>query len=261
MYIVQKKLKLLLIPYITAGFPDKKFFVPALKTLSENGADFIEVGVPHSDPLADGPTIQEASKVALENGVNLNWIIETCHGLVETCHGMSQQKIKPLILFSYFNPILKYGLEKLLRDLPKPLFYGLIIPDLPLEEAQRYLPAFKKHKLNLILLVAPTTKKEKLKRISSLSGGIIYMVSVAGVTGARKVLSGDLKSKIKQIKSFTKKPVVVGFGISTAKHVRQMTSYGADGVVVGSALIKSIMQSKNGQRLSALKKLLNSIKI
>lgn len=247
------KNKPLLIPYITAGFPDKKFFAPALKTLSESGADFIEVGVPHSDPLADGPTIQEASKVALENGVNLNWIIEACCGI-------SQQKVKPLILFSYFNPILKYGLEKLLRDLPKPLFYGLIIPDLPLEEAQRYLPIFKKHKLNLILLAAPTTKKEKLKKISALSGGIIYMVSVAGVTGARKALSGNLKNKIKQIKSFTKKPVVVGFGISTAKHVKQMTSYGADGVVFGSALIKSIMQSKDGQRLSALKKLLNSIK-
>jgi len=118
----------LLIPYITAGYPSKKLFVPILKILSDSNTDYIEVGVPHSDPLADGPIIQNASKVAIENGVTLNWI-------VGICQGMSLQKIKPLILFSYLNPILNYGLEKLLKDLPKKSFCGLIIPDLPLEEA------------------------------------------------------------------------------------------------------------------------------
>ena len=228
----------LLIPYVTAGFPTKKLFLPILKTLSENGADFIEVGVPHSDPLADGPVIQYSSKIALENGVTLNWI-------VETCHGKSLQKTKPLILFSYFNPILKYGLEKLLKDLPKPLFCGLIIPDLPLEEAQKYLPLFKKYKLNLILLAAPTTKKEKLKKIAKLSSGFIYLVSVAGTTGVRKKLSSELKGKIKELKSFTKKPVVVGFGISNAKQAKQVISYGADGIVIGSALIKVLGRGKH----------------
>ena len=154
------KNKSLFVPYITAGFPSKKLFLPILKTFSENGADFIEVGVPHSDPLADGPTIQYSSKIALENGVNLKWIV------VETRLIASLRKqIKPLILFSYLNPLLNYGFEKLLKDLPKPLFYGLIIPDLPLEEAEKYLPLFKKYKLNLIPLVAPTTKEAKIKMI------------------------------------------------------------------------------------------------
>jgi len=189
-----KNKKPLLIPYITAGFPTKKLFLPILETLSKAGADFIEVGVPHSDPLADGPTIQYASKIALDNGMSLKWIVETCHGIVRACHGKPlQQKLKPLILFSYFNPILKYGLEKLLKDLPKPLFYGLIIPDLPLEEAEKYLPLFKKQKLNLILLAAPTTKKEKLKKIAKCSQGLIYLVSVTGVTGERKQFSNELK--------------------------------------------------------------------
>lgn len=226
----------LLIPYITAGFPSKKLFLPILKSLSEN-ADFIEVGVPHSDPLADGPIIQHASKIALENGVTLDWIIRICRGI-------SGQKIKSLILFSYLNPILKYGFEKLLKALPKPLFYGLIIPDLPLEEGQKYLSLFKKYKLKLILLAAPNTKKERLKKIAKVSGGFIYLVSVTGTTGIRKKLSSELKIKIKEIKSCTKKPVVVGFGISNSRQAKKVISYGADGVVVGSALIKVLGKSK-----------------
>ncbi len=243
----------LLVPYITAGFPTKKLFLSILKTFSENGADFIEVGVPHSDPLADGPVIQYASKVALENGVNLKWI-------VNTCREMHNVKIKPLILFSYLNPILQYGFEKLLKDLPKPLFYGLIIPDLPLEEAEKYLPLFKKHKLNLILLVAPTTKKEKIKKISRLSGGFIYLVSAIGVTGVRKHFSKELKNKIKEIKSQTEKPVVVGFGISNPKQAKEVISYGADGVVVGSALIKVLIGAKNNKAILRLKKFVRSFK-
>ncbi len=250
--------KSLLIPYITAGFPNKKLFVPILKTLSES-ADFIEVGVPYSDPLADGPTIQEASKIALENGVSLKWILETCHG-IKTLHAKSlQQEIKPLILFSYFNPILQYGLEKLLRDLPKPLFYGLIIPDLPIEEAKKYLPLFKNYKLNLILLCAPTTNKIRLKQISHLSNGFIYLVSVTGVTGTRNNLSKELKNKIKELKSITKKPVVVGFGISDSKQASKVISYGADGVIVGSAIIKLLKENKNNP-LSRLRVFMNSFR-
>ena len=252
------KQKSLFIPYITAGFPSKKSFLPILKIFSENGADFIEVGVPHSDPLADGPVIQEASKIALENGVTLKWIVETLRAArfaSEPRQGRAtslRRQIKPLILFSYLNPILNYGFEKLLKDLPKPLFYGLIIPDLPLEEAEKYLLLFKKHKLNLILLVAPTTKKEKIKRIAKASSGFIYMVSVAGVTGARKHFSKELKNKIQEIKSYTKIPVVVGFGISNSDQVKEVISYGADGVVVASALIKLLNGSKERERFKTL---------
>ena len=234
----------LFIPYITAGFPSKRLFLPILKTLSDSGVDFVEVGVPHSDPLADGPVIQHSSNIALKNGVTLKWI-------VDACRGMQDAKIKPLILFSYLNPILQYGFEKLLKDLPKPLFYGLIIPDLPLEEAKKYLSGFKKYKLNFIPLIAPTTKKNKIKMIvetcygKSLQDGFIYLVSVAGVTGVRAKLSEELKNKIKEIKSQTKKPVVVGFGISNNKHVKDVISYGADGVVIGSALVKVLTDSNN----------------
>ncbi len=249
-----KNKKSLLIPYITAGFPSKKLLIPILKTLSENGADFIEIGVPHSDPLADGPVIQKSSKVALENGVTLKWIVAALRAT-----SLQMEKLKPLILFSYLNPILQYGIKNLLKDLPKPLFYGLIIPDLPLEEAQKYLPLFKKYKLNLILLAAPTTKKEKIKKIVAayrgMPGGFIYLVSVTGTTGVRKNLSPELKTKIKEIKSVANIPVVVGFGISDSKQASQILSYGADGVVVGSALIKVLKESN-----ASLKRLANFIK-
>jgi len=255
------KSKKLFIPYITAGFPSKKLFLPILKTLSENGADFIEVGVPHSDPLADGPTIQMSSKAALENGVSLKWI-------VQTCHGMSPTQIKPLILFTYLNPVLNYGLEKLLKDLPKPLFYGVLIPDLPLEEAEKYLPLFKKYNLNLILLIAPNTNKNKVKRIVKAchgmphNGGFIYLVSVTGTTGVRRNLSSTLKNKIKEIKSvgaYGHTPVVVGFGISNATQAKEVLKMGADGVVVGSAIIK-LLESSNGKTMGKLKSFAKSFK-
>lgn len=241
---MSKKEKSLLIPYITAGFPDKKSFIPIIETLSNSGADFIEVGVPHSDPLADGPTIQLSSKKALENGVSLKWIVKTCHGM--------SKNVKPLILFTYLNPVLNYGLEKLLKDLPKPLFYGLLIPDLPLEEAEKYLSLFKKYNLNLVLLIAPNTKKDKVKRIVKAASGFIYLVSVTGTTGVRRNLSSNLKSKIKEIKSISKIPVAVGFGISNGKQAKEVIDMGADGVIVGSALIKTLADSKNGSLLKDL---------
>ena len=232
-----KNKKSILVPYITAGFPTTKLFEPVLKLLSENGADFIEIGVPHSDPLADGPVIQQSSKIAIENGVNLPWIVNVCKKLIN-------KNLKPLILFSYFNPIQQYGLEKLLNDLPKPLFYGLIIPDLPLEESEKYFPIFKKHALNLILLAAPTSKKEKIKKIANASQGFIYLVSVTGTTGVRSVFSSDLRRKIKEIKSYTDKPVVIGFGISKLEQAKKILSYGADGIIIGSALIKLLGEGK-----------------
>lgn len=233
------KNKCLLIPYITAGYPLKKSFVPILKTLSKF-ADFIEVGVPHSDPLADGPIIQNASKVAIENHVTLKWIIVAC------CSKPLQGKIKPLILFSYLNPILNYGFLKLLKDLSKKLFCGLIIPDLPLEEAKNYIGTIKKHGLYLIPLIAPTTNKERLKKILNTYSKtpFIYLISTTGTTGIRKTIPEELKEKIKEIKKITKTPIVVGFGISNPIQIKQTISYGADGVVIGSALINLLSRGK-----------------
>lgn len=245
--MMKKKIRdYLLIPYITSGFPSKALFFPILRTLSESNADYIEVGVPHSDPLADGPLIQHSSKIALQNKVSLRWIIKTLKK-------KKQYKLKPLILFSYLNPILSYGFEKLLLDLPNPLFYGLIIPDLPLDEAEKYLPLFKKYNLNLILLAAPTTNKTRFKKIAKLSGGFIYLVSVIGTTGIRKKLAAGLKGKIRELKSITKKPVCVGFGISSPKQAKEVLSYGANGVVIGSALVKELGTGKKNGIISKLK--------
>ena len=249
--MMKKKIKNhLLIPYVTSGFPSKSLFIPILKALSESNADYIEIGVPHSDPLADGPLIQHSSKIALQNNVSLKWIVKTLKK--ESCY-----RLKPLILFSYLNPILSYGFEKLLKDLQKPLFYGLIIPDLPLDEAEKYLPLFKKYNLNLILLAAPNTNKTRLKKIAKLSSGFIYLVSVTGTTGVRKNIAAGLKKKIKELKSITKKPVCVGFGVSSPKQVRGIISYGADGVVLGSILVKKISSMRKTAITSGLKRFIN----
>ncbi|MBI1858324.1 MAG: tryptophan synthase subunit alpha [Candidatus Melainabacteria bacterium] len=250
---MKKESKKLLIPYITAGYPTRKFFLPILHKLSSLGVDYIEVGVPHSDPLADGPVIQHSSKVALEQGVSLKWILNSCKKL-------SPKKIKPLILFSYFNPVFEYGLERLLKELPKPLFYGLIIPDLPFDEAKKYISIFKKYGLNLILLAAPTTKSQKIKNIAKYSNGLIYLVSVIGVTGERKKISSNVKKKIMEIKKYTRKPVVVGFGIGNSKQAKHVLSFGADGVVIGSAIIK-LLQGKNNLILKKLEKYIKSFNL
>lgn len=242
-----------LIPYITAGFPSRKLFLPILKVLFDSEVDFIEVGVPHSDPLADGPVIQNSSKIAIKNGVTLRWIVETLRA-----NSLHIQKTKSLILFSYLNPILQYGFEKLLKDLPKSLFYGCIIPDLPLEEAKKYLKLFRKYNLNLILLATPNTKEKKVREIAKASGGFIYLVSITGTTGVRKQIAGDLKRKIKELKSFTKKPVVVGFGIGNIKQARKVISFGADGVVIGSAIIKLLSDKRLATK--KLAKYINSFK-
>lgn len=248
------KKKSLLIPYITAGFPAKKLFLPILRTLSLAGANYIEVGVPHSDPLADGTVIQQASNIAINDGVTLRWIVNNSRTITP------KAGISPLILFSYLNPIFQYGFEKLLRDLPKPLFYGLIIPDLPLEEASRYMKIFKKYNLKLILLVAPTTDKTRIKKIVNITGGFVYLVSVTGVTGEGKALSKELKEKIKQIRAYTKKPIAVGFGISSPAQLMQVRSYGADGVVIGSAIIKLLSKIKRKQDLRKLERFLSRFK-
>lgn len=242
------KNKKLFIPYITAGYPNTNLFIPLLESLSPYSS-FIEVGVPHSDPLADGPTIQESSKTAIENGVTLKWILNK----VKAISNNTKESIgTKLILFSYFNPIHEYGFKKLLKDIPKDLFYGLIIPDLPLEESERYLNLFKKYKLHFIPLIAPTTKKDKIKKIAKATTGFIYLVSVAGVTGQKKSLSNNLKQKIKEIKSYTNKPIVVGFGIGNQKQASEILNLGADGVVIGSAIISVLKNAKKGTEISKL---------
>ncbi len=227
-----------LIPYITPEFPVKGVTVPLLKVLEESGADLIEIGIPFSDPLADGKTIQQSSELALRHGVTIPLILE----FVRTFRESSQL---PLLLMGYTNPILRYGVAKFVEDATTAGVDGLIIPDLPPEEAGEIAAKCLKSNLSNVFLIAPTTSSDRIKMIDKHSTDFSYCVSVTGVTGARAELgeNGTLDSFLLRVRQNTVKPFVVGFGISNATQVQRVSSL-ADGVVVGSALLQSIQNSK-----------------
>jgi tryptophan synthase alpha chain len=231
----QKRAKAL-IGYVTAGFPAKKGFMSLLLGLEEAGLDLLEIGVPFSDPIADGPVIQEASQVALENGVTLPWILDTVHRL-------RYYTDLPVVLMSYANPILAYGLTRFFTDAKKAGVDGLIVPDLVVEEAGPFARAAGATGVRLIYLVAPTTPLSRRKMIAKKTRGFLYAVSLTGVTGARQALPAGLPKFIQSLKGLSPYPVAVGFGISTPDQARAVASY-ADGVIVGSALIRELGRSK-----------------
>ena len=233
---LKEKNELALIAYLTAGFPTLEKSMENLKLVSESGADLVEIGIPFSDPIADGPTIQYASHNALKNGVTLTAILEEL------------KKIKlsiPLILMSYFNPLLSYGNSKLFKDLEEAGIRGIIIPDLPVEETSEWI---SHSETSIIFLIAPTSTEDRIRLIAEKTDSFIYCVSVAGTTGTRENLSPDLIPFIKRIKAITDKPIAVGFGISTPQHVSLLREH-ADGVVVGSRLIEAV---KKGEDLAGL---------
>jgi len=221
-----------LIPYVTVGYPDIETTLRAVPLLVKNGADIIELGVPFSDPLADGVTIQRASFKALENGVTL----ETC---LDVATKLRKKVDVPLVFMSYFNPIYRYGLEEFCGRCGEAGVDGLIIPDLPPEEGARLESCSAKHKVDIIYLLAPTSTQERIRLVAERSRGFIYLVSVTGVTGARTSLPADLKRFIARVRKITDKPLCVGFGISTAAQAKRIAEI-ADGVIVGSKLIQLI---------------------
>ncbi len=222
-----------LIPFLTAGDPDLATTAKALKTLDQAGADLIELGVPYSDPLADGPVIQAAATRALSRGVTLDQVLSLVREI-------SPQINAPIILFTYFNPIFYQGIEVFLDKVREAGAEGLVIPDLPLEEADAVLDAAADRQLDVILLVAPTSSPERIKAIARRSQGFIYLVSVTGVTGVRTQVASRVESLIQQIRQVTDKPIGVGFGISEPEHAAQVKAWGADGVIVGSAIVKRL---------------------
>jgi len=230
-----------LIPFVTAGDPDVKITYALVLEISKRGADIIELGIPFSDPLADGPTIQAASRRALEQGVSLEGIFS----LVEKLRGNTQI---PLVLMGYYNPIYHFGLERFAERAAKLGVDGIIIPDLPPEEAMLWKGVANPLGLYTIFLVAPTSPPDRIEKIVKLSDGFIYYVSVTGVTGARNQLPSDLVACLKLVKKYTNKPVAVGFGVSTPDQVRFLAPY-VDGIVVGSALIKVIEKHIGDDRL------------
>ncbi len=232
------------IAFITAGDPDLETTGALVLELEKRGVDIIELGVPFSDPLADGPTIQAASERALKNKVSLKDIL----GLVKSL----RRKVGiPLILFTYYNPIHRYGLEKLTRDAARAGVDGVIVPDLPPEEGKGLKAGAGKVGLDTIFLVAPTSTSERIKLIAKNSTGFIYYVSLTGVTGTRDTLTETIKPALKKIRCFTKKPIAVGFGISRPHQVKEIVSF-ADGVIVGSAIVKKIEENLGHKNLARL---------
>jgi tryptophan synthase alpha chain len=223
------------IPFITAGDPSLDITLELILALEKSGADIIELGVPFSDPIADGPVIQRATERALANGVMLRKVLEL--------GGKVRQRSEiPLVLFSYFNPLLNYGLERLAADAVKSGFDGVLASDLTVEESTAYAAAMRGAGLNTIFLVAPTSSPERIKRITEASNGFLYAVSRTGVTGEQQELAGELKEFLQTLRSHTKSPIAVGFGISTPDHVRAVWQE-ADAAVVGSSIVKAIEQN------------------
>jgi tryptophan synthase alpha chain len=218
-----------LIPYLTAGYPDSRASEDALKAADEL-SDVLEVGVPFSDPLADGPTIQRSTFEALRQGMTLGGTLD----LIARC-----RLRRPVVVFSYLNPILRYGLERFLRDAEGLGVAGLLLTDLPAGGDPAVERAVRRSPLDLIRLIAPTTRPERLSAAVEGAEGFIYLVARLGVTGASLGLAADLAESVERVRAATRLPVAVGFGISTAEQARTVARL-ADGVVVGSALVDAL---------------------
>ncbi|MBU0611087.1 MAG: tryptophan synthase subunit alpha [Armatimonadetes bacterium] len=220
-----------LMPYVTAGDPDLAASRGVLEALERAGADLVEFGIPYSDPLADGPVIQQAAQRALAAGTTLAGVLELIAAFRADGHGL------PLVIMTCFNPILQYGPERFATDLAAAGGDGVLITDLPPAESEEWVQTAAAHKLGTVFLVAPTTPPERVHLATEKATGFVYAVARAGVTGAREELPEDLAQLVAGIRARTDLPVAVGFGISTADHVRQVWEL-ADGAIVGSALVK-----------------------
>jgi tryptophan synthase alpha chain len=232
-----------IVAYITAGDPSLEATLKFVLALADAGADVIELGVPFSDPLADGPTIQRASERALKAGASLGGVLE----LVRRIRESSQV---PLVLFTYFNPILQMGLEKFAAAAAHAGADGVLVTDLTPEESEDYRRIIRAQNLDTIFLAAPTSDDDRLRKISACSSGFLYLISRTGVTGAKDSLPDDLPGLLRRVRNFTELPVAVGFGISLPGHVSVLGGL-ADAAVVGSALVSEIEKSSSVEAASA----------
>ncbi|MDI6745015.1 MAG: tryptophan synthase subunit alpha [Thermodesulfovibrionales bacterium] len=241
-----------LIPYIMAGDPSLEKTKEIALMFEECGADIVELGVPFTDPLADGPTIQRAAERALKNGVSLRKVISFVKDL--------RQKTKiPLVLMTYYNPVFKYGEGEFIVDAKDAGVDGVIIPDLPPDEAGGFIKLSKKAGLAAIFLLAPTSTEDRIKKVASASTGFIYYVSITGITGAQLLLDGSIEKSINGIRRITDKPIAVGFGVSTPDEAASIAGI-ADGVIVGSAIVKKAQTGVDEELRDFLFKLREAIK-
>ena len=231
------KTKKALSVYLTAGYPSKNNFDELVLNIFDAGADLIELGIPFSDPLADGKTIQASSQIALDNGITVEYVFEIASKIKEKTD-------KPIILMTYANPILNFGLEHFLADSTEAKISGIIIPDLPLEESNQFFGSRKKNQ-DIILLTTPASSKERIKQIDKASEGFLYCVSVMGITGTRKGFTDGILNNLKRTYQLvSKNKMLVGFGISNPEDIKQISPF-CDGVIVGSAVIKSLGKDNN----------------
>jgi tryptophan synthase alpha chain len=248
-----------LIPYFMCGYPSAAQSIKLVLAAAEGGADIIELGMPFSDPLADGATIQRAGQMALERGM-------TIRGCMEIARQVAAGSDVPLLLMGHYNPVLAYGLERFCEAAHASGVCGLIIPDLPVEEATPLREAAQRHGLALIFLVPPTASSERIAQIAELTatgpGGFIYCISLNGVTGSRATLLPHLRGFIAVVRDYTKDkniPLAVGFGLSTPEHIAEVTSY-ADGAVVGSALVNLIDRHAEEEQVEAVRQYVQSLR-
>ena len=241
-----------LVPYLTVGYPHASISESLATAVLANGADMLELGIPFSDPLADGPTIQMTSFRALENGTTVQTAIDTVAGL------RSIDIEAPLIFMGYFNPFLQYGISRFLRVAADAGLDGLIVPDLPSEESKLVATESRNVGIHLIPLLAPTSTDERIESACAEAGGFIYCVSLTGVTGARRRLSTGVEILVGRIRKYTNLPVLVGFGVSSKEDIERIGKY-ADGAVVGSAFLDAISRSKEGEEIEVASNFINGL--
>ncbi|HEY7333485.1 MAG TPA: tryptophan synthase subunit alpha [Bryobacteraceae bacterium] len=232
-----------LVVYLTAGDPSPEETPALVAALERGGANLIELGVPFSDPIADGPVIQRASDRALKAGTTLSKVLEIGRQVRTTSQ-------IPLLLFTYLNPVLQYGFEKLARDAKDAGFDGCLLTDVSVEEAEHYVGVMRGAGLDMVFLAAPTSTERRLKLIAEYSSGFIYLVSRTGVTGARSMLSTSIQPLVRRMRAASSAPLAVGFGVSTPEQARAVAQM-ADGVVVGSAIVRLIEDHAGEEKLEA----------
>ncbi|UCD15731.1 MAG: tryptophan synthase subunit alpha [Candidatus Omnitrophota bacterium] len=249
---LKKKNKKAFIGYVPFGFPKIKYTKDIILTLAA-GLDLIEVGIPFSDPLADGPLIQRATSLALDEGATVKETFK--------CLGQVKGKIKiPLVVMTYYNPVLRFGMEKFLQSMKESGVGGLMIVDLPLEESKEYIKAARRFDIDTVFFITPTTSLERAKKIAAISRGFIYYISITGITGPKDFSCAPPASHIRRLRKITKLPICVGFGIHTSKQVRQVGSF-SDGVIVGSRIVKFIEENwRDKNFLGRLKAYIESLK-
>lgn len=231
---LRSKRHIALMPFVPAGYPDLKTTAAVLPALEQAGANIIEIGIPFSDPIADGPVIQEAFTESLKSKLHVNDIFKTI--------AEARPKVSiPLVAMVSYSIVFRYGLARFLTNAKMSGFDGLILPDLPPPEAQSVCGQVQAAGLDTILLVAPTTSKERRAEIASLCSGFVYYLSISGITGERRDLPADLRENVTQLRSVAGKPVCVGFGISKAEHVKQLSDI-SEGAIIGSALVRRMKE-------------------